>query len=91
MSLIPETDARHLHQAAIHIYNAAIAEQDRAWLAERPSYMLRPKLSLDGNQWCALYGDNLQDGVAGFGDTPDAACRQFDIRWLNERPTPENR
>jgi len=25
---------------------------------ERPSVMFRPKLSIDGNQWCALYGDD---------------------------------
>lgn len=24
----------------------------------------------DGDQWCALYGENLQEGIAGFGDTP---------------------
>ncbi len=32
-----------------------------------PSFMYRPKIFIDGNQWCALYGDNLQDGVFGFG------------------------
>lgn len=37
---------------------------------QRPSVLFRPKLSRDGSQWCALYGDNLQDGVAGFGDSP---------------------
>ena len=42
---------------------------------------MRPTLSIDGNQWCALYGDNLQDGVAGFGDSPDAAMREFDKAW----------
>ena len=49
----------------------------------RPSAVYRPRLSIDGNQWCALYGENLQDGVAGFGDTPDAACAAFDDAWLN--------
>lgn len=24
----------------------------------------------DGNQWCALYGEDLQAGIAGFGNTP---------------------
>ena len=24
----------------------------------------------DGNQWCALYGKDLQVGIAGFGNTP---------------------
>jgi len=86
MNLIPETDARHLHTAAIHIYNAAIAEQDRAETLARPSYLLKPKLSLDGNQWCALYGENLQDGVAGFGDTPALAYADFDKAWVSPIP-----
>lgn len=47
----------------------------------RPSVMFRPRVNIDGNQWCALYGENLQDGVAGFGDSPDAAMRDFDEQW----------
>lgn len=31
----------------------------------------------DGNQWCVLYGANLQEGIAGFGDTPISAMRAF--------------
>lgn len=27
----------------------------------------------DGNQWCVLWGENLQEGIAGFGDTPEEA------------------
>ena len=49
-----------------------------------PSVQMRPQLYIDGNQWCALYGDNLQDGVAGFGDTPAKAMADFDRAWLNE-------
>ena len=26
-------------------------------------------LSLDGNKYCVLEGKNLQDGIAGFGET----------------------
>lgn len=26
-------------------------------------------ITRDGNQWCALIGRDLQDGIAGFGDT----------------------
>lgn len=47
----------------------------------RPSVLYRPKLSIDGNQWCALYGDNIQDGVAGFGDSPAKAMQAFDAAW----------
>ena len=43
-----------------------------------PSQRYRPSLSIDGDQWCALYGENLQDGVAGFGDSPGAAFWAFD-------------
>lgn len=46
-----------------------------------PSAIYRPALSIDGNQWCALYGDNLQDGVAGFGDSPALAMEAFDKAW----------
>jgi len=48
---------------------------------DRPCAIFRPKLSLDGNQWCALYGENLQDGVAGFGESPALAMRAFDTAW----------
>lgn len=46
-----------------------------------PSAIYRPAIGLDGDQWCALYGANLQDGVAGFGDTPAAAMADFDKAW----------
>lgn len=39
--------------------------------------MLKPKLSKDGDQWCVLYGDNIQVGVAGFGDSPYLAILDF--------------
>lgn len=47
----------------------------------RPSRSMRPRVFLDGNQWCALYGINLQDGVVGFGDSPELACVSFDSEW----------
>lgn len=51
----------------------------------RPSAVYRPALSADGNQWCALYGENLQVGVAGFGDTPALAMADFDANWLSAK------
>lgn len=51
----------------------------------RPSAVFRPSLRVDGNMWCALYGDNLQDGVAGFGETPARAMEDFDVQWLNAK------
>lgn len=32
----------------------------------------------DGDQWCVLWGKDLQSGIAAFGDTPEAAMIHFD-------------
>lgn len=50
----------------------------------RPSVIYRPKLSIDGNQWCVLYGTNLHDGVAGFGASPEKAMIAFDKEWVKD-------
>lgn len=50
----------------------------------RPFVLMRPAMMLDGNKWCALYGENLQDGVAGFGDSPDEASYDFDKSWTTK-------
>ena len=31
----------------------------------------------DGNMWCILLGENLQDGISGFGETVINACLDF--------------
>jgi len=55
---------------------------------QEPHVRMRPRLFIDGNQWCALYGENLQDGVAGFGDSPAHACAAFDQEWCRTLPAP---
>jgi hypothetical protein len=35
--------------------------------------ILKPRFSKDGSMFCFLYGENLEDGVCGFGETPYAA------------------
>jgi hypothetical protein len=59
-----------------------------AWQYERPSVMFRPKVFIDEGVWCALYGENLQDGVCGYGESPDKAMRAFDNAWLADPPKP---
>ena len=49
-----------------------------------PSEKYRPKLFADGDKWCALYGEDLQEGVAGFGDSPHQAMLDFDKAWFAE-------
>jgi len=52
----------------------------------RPSILLRPALYKDGDQWCALFGNDIQCGVCGFGDSPDKAYRAFDAAWFEKLP-----
>ena len=49
---------------------------------QRPFYLLRPDIYKDGDEWCCLYGPDLQIGVVGFGKTPDEAARKFDEAWV---------
>lgn len=70
-----------------HVRASHAAEQTQFEMS-RPFMLLRPRVFPDGNQWCALYGENLQEGVAGFGDTPAQASVQFDIEWLNAKAGP---
>ena len=73
------------HQHSEMIADAACHEIQRAgyeWTNAavhlmEPSVLYRPQLYVDGNQWCALYGKNIQDGVAGFGDSPQEAMVDF--------------
>jgi hypothetical protein len=39
-------------------------------------------MGIDGNMWCVLYGDNLQEGIAGFGDSVALAMEDFDVNWF---------
>lgn len=43
--------------------------------------ILKPSIQIDGNQWCVLYGENLQDGVAGYGNSPHLAVLDFNKSW----------
>ena len=50
---------------------------------QRPFMLMQPNVRVfkDGDSWCALYGSNIQEGVCGFGETPDKATRAFDAQW----------
>lgn len=74
-SVVREVGISHYVSMAAESVRCAVSEY------ERPSVLFRPKISIDGNQWCALYGEDLQCGVAGFGDSPSAAMRDFDKEW----------
>lgn len=71
-----------VHRVGYEYTNAAVMQQEACVL-------YRPTLTIDGNQWCALYGDNLQDGVAGFGDSPAQAMIAFNKAWHESLATPQ--
>lgn len=63
------------------VYLARMAIVDAAAFCSAPHTRMKPRVYPDGDKWCALYGENLQDGVAGFGETPALACQDFDRNW----------
>jgi len=75
-----------IRDANLSHFAAMAAESIRCAAAEyeRPSVVFRPCLYLDGDAWCALYGEDLMVGVAGFGDSPGEAMRDFDAKWAKK-------
>lgn len=57
------------------------AYQESAAEQLRPCVIFKPKVYVDGDMWCSLYGENIQDGVAGFGKSPSDAMLDFDKSW----------
>ena len=78
-------DNENAYMAANAICHAAdmvkVSWQEAAGELMRPSVVFKPALSKDGNMWCALFGENLAEGVAGFGETPAKAMWAFDTAW----------
>lgn len=70
-------------------WNAAEMAFQAEVLRSSPHVLMRPAVFPDGNAWCALYGENLQEGVCGFGDTPALACADFDKNWREQTLSPQ--
>ena len=51
--------------------------------------ILKPKFSKDGDKFCYLLGENLQEGIAGFGSTVYEACYAFYKAFYNEKAVAE--
>ena len=69
------------------VSNNLITEaQINYWAAKQDLVLvaaLKPRISKDGDQWCVLYGANLQEGIAGFGDAPHLAILDFNKVMYN--------
>lgn len=57
-------------------------------LVEQSEHMLfatiKPKLYKDGNMWCCLLGENIMEGIVGFGETPYKAIKNWTGAWYVE-------
>lgn len=78
------------HEAFDISHYKALLHQDFSIAASemaRPSAVFKPAIFADGAEWCALLGENLQVGVAGFGKTPNEAMAAFDMAfWRGQTP-----
>jgi hypothetical protein len=65
------------HQETI---NRIIAEEQMSFVK---TFNLIP--FKDGNMWCVLLGENLQEGISGFGETPLMAVLDFNKNFRTEK------
>jgi hypothetical protein len=62
---------------------AAMQEMERYCAAYpgSPAAVRRPGLSIRGRTFVALLGPTIEEGIAGFGDSVQAALRAFDTQY----------
>ena len=72
-------DARHVVDQTL----IAIQEMERYCSAHpnSPAATCHPRLSIRGRAFVALLGPSIEEGIAGFGDTVQAALRAFDLQY----------
>jgi hypothetical protein len=70
-------------QHAVDQTLAAMEEMERYCTAHprSPAATRRPRLSIRGRTFVALLGPAIEEGIAGFGDTVQAALRAFDAQY----------
>ena len=71
----------------------AIQEMERYCSAHpnSPAAIRHPRLSIRGQTFVALLGPSIEEGIAGFGDTVQAALRAFDLRYSRSLTPPADR
>ena len=65
---------------------AAYWELDYWETKSQPFFVTGARLFPDGDKWCALFGTNIQEGVCGFGASPDEAKDAFNKAWYEKLP-----
>jgi len=71
----------------------AIQEMERYCSAHpnSPASIRHPRLSICGRTFVALLGPSIEEGIAGFGDTVQAALRAFDVQYSRSLTPPADR
>jgi len=72
-----------MNESSVNEYwSAQMAQAYQQYLHDisEPHVTMRPTIARDGNAWLCIYGD-LPTGVAGCGESPEAACKDFDRAW----------
>ena len=80
-------------QQAIDGTLAAMREMERYCAAHprSPAAVHRPRLSIRGRTFVALLGPAIEEGIAGFGDSVEAALRAFDVQYSCSLTSPADR
>jgi len=80
-------------QHAVDQTLAAMEEMERYCTAHprSPAAIRRPRLSIRSRTFVALLGPAIEEGIAGFGDTVQAALRAFDAQYSRALTPPADR
>lgn len=72
---------------------AAMQEMERYCAAHpnSPVAIRHPRLSIRGRTFVALLGPAIEEGIAGFGDSVEAALRAFDAQYSRSLRPPVDR
>ena len=80
--MLNEQDSNMAANAICHaVLMMQYSIQQAAECYTAPHVIHKPRLLQEGDQWCALLGDNLQSGICGFGNSPAEAMQAFDKEW----------
>ena len=56
-----------------------------------PAAIRHPRLSIRGRTCVVLLGPSIEEGIAGYGDTVQAALRAFDLQYSRSLTPPADR
>ena len=70
-----ESNQRQHHNEIQHQMKVELLETEQQY---KRFSMIKPRVFKDGDMWCVLYGENLIDGIVGFGETIHKAIMDWE-------------